>query len=301
MINYAKPSNELLKLPVTCTTIVGTLYLQFNGVGLNDPVAMPTNAKYKYALGTAWVATTSASYGLAGAEVITGILSGQPLTDMVNLLKDITEVYSYPYNFTKYRDELLAYVPGLKYPNGQMGSETVTAVIAAFKVVKGDESLVSAVTTNVLTEGTVRVVAHPESIGWVGQASFVLEEADLQDADIEWNGDKTIGPSNETLYAAIPGLNQRYDVFYNRMKVEDLLVLIGDTLDTQIKITADGVTGSTWSGKKIIWSSPKDIRGTEKETLTNRKDVLLAAVNAQNSLAVKMTDTSVCCTTTTRN
>ncbi|VFR11250.1 hypothetical protein SPFM7_00137 [Salmonella phage SPFM7] len=288
MINYAKPSALVLKLPVTCTTIVGTLYLQVISVGLNDPVAMPTNAKYKYITGTAWVATTSASYGLAGAEYVPGILSGQPLTDMVNLLKDIAEVYSYPYNFTKYRDELLAVLTGLKYPNGQMGSETVTAVQATFKVVKGDESLVSAVTTNDKTEGTVRVVAHPESIGWVGRYGFVLEEADLQDADIEWNGTLAIGPSNETLYAAIPGLNHKKNVFYNRMKVEDLLVLIGDNRNTQIKITADGVTGSTWSGTDIIWSSPKDIRGTEKETLTPSKDVLLAAVNAQNSLAVKM-------------
>ncbi|VFR11772.1 hypothetical protein SPFM8_00140 [Salmonella phage SPFM8] len=301
MINYAKPSNELVFVPVTCTTIVGTLYLQFNDLDVNDPVAMPTNAKYKYALVLKRVATTSASYGLAGAEVISVGLSGQPLTDMVNLLKDITGTASYPYNFTKYRDELLAYVPGIQYPNGQMGSETVTAVIAEVYFVKGDESLVSAVTTNVLTGLTVRVVAHPESIGWVGQATFKVEEADLQDADIEWNGDKTEGTSNETLYAAIPGLNQRYGFVHNRMKVEDLLVLIGDTLAIGLKITADGVTGSTWSGKKNVFSSPKDIRGTEKETLTNRNTQMLAAVNAQNSLAVKMTDIIWCCTTTTRN
>ncbi|VFR13173.1 hypothetical protein SPFM12_00143 [Salmonella phage SPFM12] len=301
MINYAKPSNELVFDLITCTTIVGTLYLQFNDLDDPSPVAMPTNAKYKYALVLKLPVTTSASYGLAGAEVISVGLNDQPLTDMVNLLKDITGTAWVAYNFTKYRDELLAYVPGILSGNGQMGSETVTAVIAEVYSYPGDESLVSAVTTNVLTGLKYPVVAHPESIGWVGQATFKVVKADLQDADIEWNGDKTEGTVRETLYAAIPGLNQRYGFVLEEMKVEDLLVLIGDTLAIGPSNTADGVTGSTWSGKKNVFYNRKDIRGTEKETLTNRNTQIKIAVNAQNSLAVKMTDIIWSSPTTTRN
>ncbi|VFR10332.1 hypothetical protein SPFM1_00146 [Salmonella phage SPFM1] len=283
MINAKYKYALVLKLPVTCTTIAGLAGAEVISVGLNDPVAMPTNNMLKYITGTAWVATTSASYGDTLLAYTPGILSGQPLTDMVNVTAVIAEVYSYPYNFTKYRAVTTNVLTGLKYPNGQMGSEIGWVGQATFKVVKGDESLVSIEWNGDKTEGTVRVVAHPESPGLNQRYGFVLEEADLQDADVLIGDTLAIGPSNETLYAAISTWSGKKNVFYNRMKVEDLLKETLTNRNTQIKITADGVTGLAVKMTDIIWSTPKDIRGTEMAIYQPSKDVLLAAVNAQNS------------------
>ncbi|VFR12072.1 hypothetical protein SPFM9_00143 [Salmonella phage SPFM9] len=251
----------VLKLPVTCTTIYGLAGAEVISVGLNDPVAMPMVNLLKDITGTAWVATTSASYRDELLAYVPGILSGQPLTDSETVTAVIAEVYSYPYNFTKVSAVTTNVLTGLKYPNGQMGESIGWVGQATFKVVKGDESLADIEWNGDKTEGTVRVVAHPAIPGLNQRYGFVLEEADLQDLLVLIGDTLAIGPSNETLYATGSTWSGKKNVFYNRMKVEDTEKETLTNRNTQIKITADGVNSLAVKMTDIIWSSPKDIRG----------------------------------------